>query len=153
MYQTTQQNPIDRLFLRMASLYGKLWFDSWGDTPIAEMKADWIDAIRRNKIGLNAVFKACDKCADEGINFPPTLPQFIQLCKASTPQEMTKAIGRQFTPEELQKNHERITQISHGISAKAKTDFRAWIKPIIANPSRYPDISLRLAKEVEVMQA
>jgi hypothetical protein len=137
----------------MASLYGKLWFDSWGDTPIDEMKADWIDAIRRNKISLKAVFKACDKCADEGVVFPPTLPQFIQFCKASSPHEMTKAIGRQFTQEELQKNHERMTEISTSMTAKSRTDFRAWIKPILANQKAYPDISLKLAKEVEAMAA
>jgi hypothetical protein len=137
----------------MASLYGKLWFDSWGDTPIDEMKADWIDAIRRNKISLMAVFKACDKCADEGVVFPPTLPQFIQLCKASKPSEMTKAIGRQFTQEELQKNHERMTEISTSMTAKSKTDYKAWVKRILANHERFPENSVKAAKEVEAMTA
>lgn len=149
MYQTTQLNPIDRLFLRMASFYGKHWLDMWTDIPVDSVKHEWQSKL--TGMSSKTVFKAVDYCADN-LRFPPTLPEFVQLCKANTPQEMTKAISRQFTPDELQKNHERITEISNGISAKARTDYRAWIKPIIANPKAYPDISLKLAKEVEGMQ-
>jgi len=122
----------------------------WADIPVDSVKAEW--HAKLSGLSSKTVFKAVDYCSDN-LKFPPTLPEFVQLCKASTPQEITKAIGRQFTPEELQKNHERITEISHGISTKAKSDYRAWIKPIIANPSRYPDISLKLAKDVEAMNA
>lgn len=149
MYQTTQLNPIDRLFLRMASFYGKHWLDMWADVPVDSVKAEW--QAKLSGMSSKTVFKAVDYCADN-LRFPPTLPEFVQLCKANTPHEINKAIGRQFTQEELQKNHERITEISNGISTKSKTDFRAWIKPIIANPKAYPDISLKLAKEVEAMQ-
>lgn len=150
MYQTTQQNPIDRLFLRMASFYGKHWIDMWSDVPVDSVKAEW--QLKLSGMSSKAVFKAVDYCADH-LRFPPTLPEFVQLCKASTPSEMTKAIGRQFTQEELQKNHERMTEISTSMTAKSRTDYRAWIKPILANPKAYPDISLKIAKEVEAMTA
>jgi len=122
----------------------------WADIPVDAVKAEW--QAKLSGMSSKTVFKAVDYCSDN-LKFPPTLPEFVQLCKASTPHEITKAIGRQFTPEELQKNHERITEISHGISAKSKSDYRAWIKPIIANSSHYPDISLKLAKDVEAMTA
>lgn len=114
------------------------------------VKSEW--QVKLNGMASKTVFKAVDYCADN-LGFPPTLPEFIKLCKANTPHEMTKAIGRQFTQEELQKNHERITEISNEFTAKSRTDYRAWIKPILNNPKAYPDISLAKAKAVEAMPA
>lgn len=134
----------------MASAYGKHWLDMWADIPMDAVKADWQSKL--SGMSSKTVFKTVDYCQDN-LDFPPTLPKFVQLCKANSPHEMTKAIGRKFTQEELQKNHERITEISYGISAKAKSNYRAWIKPILETPSKYPDISVKLAKEVEAMTA
>lgn len=144
MYQTIQQNPIDRLFLRMASFYGKHWIDMWSDVPVDSVKAEW--QAKLTGMSSKTVFKAVDYCS-ENLRFPPTLPEFVQLCKASTPSEMTKAIGRQFTQEELQKNHERIAEISAAMS-KPKTDYHAWAKRIMQAPNKYPEISVNAAKEV-----
>lgn len=120
----------------------------WADIPIDSVKTEW--KAKLSGMSSKVVFRAVDYCADN-LAFPPTLPEFARLCKANTPHEMTKAIGRSFTPEELQKNHERMTEIASGIVTKSRTDFRAWIKPILANPKAYPDISLKYAKEVEAM--
>lgn len=145
MYQATKQRPIERLFLRLASLYGKHWIDMWSDVPIDSVMDEWQSKL--SGLSSKVVFGAVDYCA-ENMKYPPTLPEFLQICKAKTPQEVTKVLERKFTEDELLANKKRIEKISKEMQ-KNRTDFRAWIVPILANPKSYPDISVKYATEVK----
>lgn len=144
MYQNIQPKPIDRLFLRMASFYGKHWLDMWADIPLESVKAEW--QAKLDGMSSKIVFKAVDYCSNN-LKFPPTLPEFVLLCKANTPSEINKALPRHFTEAEIAKNHERLEKVSKDLSSTSKTDYKDWAKRIIANPKAYPDLSFKLATE------
>ena len=66
---------IDRLFGRLAAMYGKHWLDLWADVPMADVKDAWqteLAGVTGDQ--LVAALKGLGK-------FPPTLPEFVALCK------------------------------------------------------------------------
>src|SRR5262245_56483180 len=66
---------VDRLFQRFATHYGKPWLDMWADIPLADVKDAWateLAGVTSEQIG--AALKHLGK-------FPPTLPEFVALCK------------------------------------------------------------------------
>ncbi len=117
----------------------------WAGVPLDSVKAEWQSKL--SGMSSKSVFKAVDYCADK-LKFPPTLPEFAQLCKANTPQEVTKALARHFTDDEINSNRERISKISSELSKKDATDYHAWAKRIVANPEKFPSDSLVEAKKV-----
>ena len=70
---------IDRLFDRFAAMYGKHWFDLWADVPMADVKAAWRADLA--KVDGEQIRKALEHCKAQ-CKFPPTLPEFVGLCKA-----------------------------------------------------------------------
>jgi hypothetical protein len=70
---------IDRLFERFAAMYGKHWFDLWADVPMADVKAAWRADLA--KVDGEQIRKALEHCKAQ-CKFPPTLPEFVGLCKA-----------------------------------------------------------------------
>lgn len=129
----------------MASFYGKHWIDMWSDVPVDSVKAEWSSKL--SGMSSKTVFKAVDYCSDN-LRFPPTLPEFVQLCKANTPQEINTAISRHFTKEEMKENHDRMLKISSEMVAKKDTtDYMAWAKRILANPEKFSDYSIKSARE------
>jgi hypothetical protein len=70
---------VDRLFAKLAMMYGKHWLDLWSDIPMAGVKAEWSRALtgisaEQMRLALEAIF-------DKGNTFPPTLPEFVSLCR------------------------------------------------------------------------
>jgi hypothetical protein len=69
---------IDRLFMRFSVLYGRHWAEMWAGIPIADVKAAWSSELA----GVRAEQIAA---ALKGLGtFPPTLPEFLALCRQST---------------------------------------------------------------------
>lgn len=139
---------IDRLFLKLATTFGKHWIDLWAHIPIQEVKADWSRRLRENNIGLTLALKAIDDMVSAGKTYPPTLPEFIQHCKGARPQHFNKAIVRIYTDEELALNRSRIQ--SEIAKLKPVNDYRKWARDILADSEKglvLPDISVRFAKE------
>lgn len=66
---------IDRLFQRFSVLYGKHWADMWEGVPLADVKDAWATELH-DVTGQQIIF-ALGKCG----KFPPTLPEFVALCK------------------------------------------------------------------------
>lgn len=74
---------------------------------------------------------------------PPTPHDIIPLCQhkvtifARLPSPIAKADNKRHADELVEYVAENF---------KSQTDYRAWIKPILANPKNYPDISLQNAR-------
>ena len=101
-----------------------------------------------NKYEIEAVRAALDKWVDS-TSKAPTPSDIMNLCKPVTP--IYNAIQRKADVEANKRNAQKV----HNFVAehmKPKNDYRAWIKPILENPNRYPEISLKYAKEVEALQ-
>lgn len=61
----------------MAGMYGKHFADLWAGQPIEAVKVVWADGLAGfsgNEIGLG--LEACKRR-----KFPPTLPEFLELCR------------------------------------------------------------------------
>ena len=117
--QVDLPSPIDRLFLKMATRYGKSWFDMWQGVPISEVKADWLEAIEKNKFTLRTVMKAVD-AMDEKQRFPPNMIEFIGLCKVQVPKPYQQSIGKRMTEEERSENLKRLHDAARGLTVKPK---------------------------------
>lgn len=146
-YRRTEPNGIDRLFLSLATIYGKRWFDMWAGVDEDAMRATWVRGLQ----GLEAyqIRGALDYCADGNQTFPPDLSSFKRICDGMKKQEVVQAIGRKFTKEEMEKNHQRMqTELSKLRSeSKSIVGSKDWAHRILANPSAYPETSIKFARE------
>jgi hypothetical protein len=88
-----QQGWIERLFSRLAALYGASFGRQWEGTNLADVKAVWAE-----KLGgftaqhIGAALKSCDDRP-----YPPNLPEFIELCR----QHARGANQQRMPPAEL----------------------------------------------------
>ena len=72
---------IDRLFLSFTAFYGQLWRSQFKNEEFIEfMKNEWANAL--NHVEDNFLQEALTHCRNKK-EFPPTLPQFIELCRGA----------------------------------------------------------------------
>jgi len=75
---------VDRLFARFIAMFGVGAMQRmWGDTPTEDVKAAWADSLGR--FSLEQILAGLRALEDSGATFPPTLPEFIALCKRRPP--------------------------------------------------------------------
>lgn len=89
---------VERLFDHMASLYGSKFADLWRSTDPAKVRAMWADKLAGFADKPQAIKAALDALDERP--FPPTLPEFIALCRdaarrmgsaqAALPHKMTR---------------------------------------------------------------
>ena len=71
---------IDRLFLRFAAMYGHVWKSLYkNDEFLAFTKQEWRNALTRFD---DDVIEKVLTHSQNHWEYPPTLPQFIECCKA-----------------------------------------------------------------------
>lgn len=66
---------VDRLFQRLAAMYGAKWLDLWAGVPIEAVKAEWSRALHGHDV--EAVRLALEHLVTAGNPFPPTMPEFV----------------------------------------------------------------------------
>lgn len=73
---------VEKIFSTMSAYYGSLFLDRWRGTDLAEVKQVWAEAL--------ATFSDCPECFSaalkdltSGSQFPPTLPEFVALCRSN----------------------------------------------------------------------
>jgi hypothetical protein len=115
----------------------------WAGIDEHAMKVTWVRGMK----GLESyqVRDALDYCADGHQTFVPDLPSFRRICDQMKKVEVVKALGRKFTPEELQKNSDRMRSAIANLGGDSGN--KDWAKKILANPKAYPDISVKMARE------
>lgn len=94
---------IIRIFDHMAALYGSKFADLWRGTDAEKVKGMWSQRLS----GFSSQ-PACIKAALDALDerpFPPTLPEFIQLCRDAGRRFGTeqKALPHNPTPEEMER--------------------------------------------------
>lgn len=78
---------VDRLFSRLAAFYGSQKLATmWVDADMAEVKAVWAEQLGRFEPA--SISAALQRLIDSGNQWPPTLPEFVELCRQA-------AVGRQ----------------------------------------------------------
>ena len=120
-----QQGWIERLFSRLAALYGSAFGRQWEGTNLADVKRVWAEKLggfTAQQIG--AALKSCDDR-----QYPPNCPEFIDLCRQAAKRgDIPLAIeAPQLSPEE---RLERAMSIG---TAAVKTDsygYRGWCREL-----------------------
>lgn len=76
---------IERIFGRLEDFYGARFLDMWRGTDLLRVKATWSEKLVRFADNPKAIGYALD--ALEQKPFPPTLPEFLELCRQAPRQE------------------------------------------------------------------
>lgn len=101
---------VDRLFSRLAAFYGSQKLATmWVDADMAEVKAVWAEQLGRFE--PTSISAALQRLIDSGNQWPPTLPEFCELCRqaavarrgAQDAAVLLMAPGQAFTDNETAK--------------------------------------------------
>ena len=137
---------VDRLFKRFAGMYGSQKIGSmWLDADMAEVKAVWGEAL--GQFHGDSIGGAIGRLVASGSQWPPTLPEFVELCRQS-------ALGRTNAMPALPAPRGNPEVASREIAAAAETIGRSrpsrdWAHRILARHEAgehlYPAV-LRIAR-------
>jgi hypothetical protein len=74
---------VERLFERLSGFYGSKFGDLWRGCDIESVKRTWSDALAG--YGAQEIKRGLDACLTR--TFPPTLPEFLTLCRPKLDHE------------------------------------------------------------------
>lgn len=100
---------IEKLFDRMISLYGNKFLDMWRDIDLQGVKETWAQEL--GKLSRDEIARGANALSQQ--EWPPTLPQFISLCKVKI--------------NALSGYYEAI----NGLAARERGEIGAWSHPAI----------------------
>ena len=70
---------VERLFERLAALYGSRFADMWRGTDLENVKRTWAEKLGGFAQRPEIIKAALDACDDRP--WPPTLPEFLGICR------------------------------------------------------------------------
>lgn len=74
---------VDRLFARFGAIYGSQKVGAmWADADIGEVKQVWAEGL--GKFQGASIGAAVQSLIDSGSQWPPTLPEFVELCRQAS---------------------------------------------------------------------
>lgn len=74
---------IDRLFDRMAAMYGARFADMWGGLDLSSVKSVWREEL--SDMSPDEISRGVAACRTR--DWPPTLPEFVKLCRPAIDYE------------------------------------------------------------------
>lgn len=99
---------IDKIFGRMEAMYGSLFLDRWRGTNLVEVKAVWASELASFADNPECFGLALKALIDER-KLPPTLPEFVALCRQHYRRPSTVvAIEHRLSPDEIARNKARV---------------------------------------------
>ena len=106
---------VERLFSRFAAMYGAQKVAAmWQGADIEEVKRTWADQLGR--FPPAAMSSALQAVVDSGKEWPPTLPEFVALCKEfNHPESAGPALPAPRDREKAAVQLARIKEMLHGI--------------------------------------
>lgn len=123
---------IERIFARMQGLYGSLWLDRWRSGELEERagqrfdrglllaKATWADELGGFVQAPERIARALEACRHRPL--PPTLPEFLELCRQSGADAPKRLPAPDVSPEVVSAMQARAAEaVSH-----SKDDPLAW---------------------------
>lgn len=102
---------IEELFDRMAAMYGAKFADQWRGIDPAKVRAMWAEKLAGFADKPQAIKSALDALDERP--FPPTLPEFLQLCR-----EAAKRVGNSQPALPLKPDPERAKAASARLMAQ-----------------------------------
>ena len=119
----------DAVFRAMHGFYGQLWLSKFAtgqagadgsDTGVVSAKAIWAHGLRDFDSGV--VKLALRQCLERHPDFPPSLPQFVALCRANAPREVFKALpmSAELYAERSKEAREKLRELRQRIQPVAR---------------------------------
>jgi hypothetical protein len=110
---------IEKIFMAMASAYGTLFTDRWRDLDLHAVKGFWAGELASFSDNPEC-FGMAIKTMLQGCKLPPTLPEFIAICRNHyrRPTEVVAAIEHKLSPEDIERNRERARKIAEALGRK-----------------------------------
>ena len=123
---TESQNVwIERLFSRLAALYGAAFGRQWEGTNLADVKTVWAEKLGGfTAVHIGAALKSCDDR-----QYPPNLPEFIDLCRVAAKRE-THAPALPAPELSVEDRMERAKQLDAAVSKARGYDYHGWAKEL-----------------------
>lgn len=125
-------------------MYGKLWADMWAGVPLADVKDAWASEMAGvTAAQIGAALKGVGK-------FPPTLPEFVVLCKPSAIHAAHRLLpSPQY--EAMTRRSELVgEQIARTIGEGPRRDPKKWARDLIEaheRGDRLLPIQIQFARE------
>lgn len=145
---------IERIFMRLHGRFGNSFLDKYrigglnqkgDDVGIENAKQTWAQelagvSVERIKAALEANY-----------DYPPSCDDFKANCKVKVQQQDYIALPAPNNKETNKAYADNVVQFVLQ-NETPKSNKRAWIKRILDNPSRWPDISVKYAQEALAMK-
>lgn len=96
--------------------YGRRSLDMWHGMDIQEVYAAWADKLQSCSMG--AIRHGIELAENEQSEKPPTQGQFLAMCRKYEPEEIELKLEHRLTPEQVEKNKARVTEIIAGLAKK-----------------------------------
>lgn len=103
---------IEKLFQKFEDWYGSKWAAQYGDFPRDRVKATWAEELG-GFAGQGDVFVQA-LAAQKASPFPPTLPEFLALCREAAKRigpPAVAALEHKLTPEDIARNRQRAASL------------------------------------------
>lgn len=110
---------VERLFQRFEDYYGSKWAAQYGDFPRDRVKRTWAEELGGFADKPEAIASALE--SQKTNPFPPTLPEFLMLCREAARRigdnkPSPLALEHKLTPEDVAKNKERLESIMRNLT-------------------------------------
>lgn len=141
---------VDRIFSRLDGVYGGEFAGKFSrvvggrDEGIAAAKATWAEELGGFVENPDAIAWAL-----ESRNLPdraPNLVQFLAVCRTA-PRKIVPQLTHTETAEERAEARGRVKSLAETVRVESRQKFSAWWQLILANPAKYPAVSVEFAKE------
>ena len=135
---TEQQNEwIERIFLRLATIYGKEFSQKWGDVEPDDLKAEWarcLGGFEAQDIGA-----ALGECRSQPK--APNLPEFSAMCRRHM-LTRTKVELKPLTKEEKAAAAVVADKVAEGFRSKEDQAGEYWLNGVLVTKYRQWAVNL-----------
>ena len=108
---------ITSLFNRLSAMYGNRFTDMWRGIDHDMIKKTWAEALVR--FSPDSLKHALEACLDR--QYPPTLPEFIDLCRARAARNINKQVLTAPEPLNRAEAKARLKQVCEKAGMPLKT--------------------------------
>lgn len=139
---STEMPQIKRLFMLFHGMYGNQVMSKFctgqlneagEDMGMLSAQAVWLNGLK--KFDFEVIRKAVGKCSDKHQTFPPTLPEFIAICKGFAPTQWEPTAPQLGMSDELRaqlrdKNRELVAELK--LSRLQSMEFGTGLPALVA---------------------
>jgi hypothetical protein len=99
-------------------MFGSALAAKWSGIDLADVYAEWARSMQ--KYSLGAINCGMELCSRE--QYPPNFGDFVSKCDLYKPENNIHMIEKKFTPEQLEANKKRISEIVAMLAKNKKHD-------------------------------